>query len=90
MENLYFWIIIIAILIIFIYFNLSENFASCGEKAREVHKWFKSNNDPSYVDYKSSIDTANVVEYQDLMNKYRSNGGSISLPDVSKTLGCPQ
>lgn len=88
MKTLYIAIIIVVIIGFLIYFNLSENFESCGEKAKEIHKWFGSNKTPSYNEYRSAIDTADIVEYHDLATKYRKNGASISLDEVNQTLGC--
>ena len=67
-----------AVLIIAIYLNSKEDFATKREKASTIFDWFQSHLNPAYVDYKRDIPDSNVVEYQDVLDISKSANFTVS------------
>jgi hypothetical protein len=72
----------LAILLIAVYFNRSEKFATKQEKAETIYGWFTKNDTPTYTKYKADLPDANIVEYEDSLKLKQK--GALSLDNVLK------
>ena len=61
--------IIVAIIIIFVYFYLNrESYTSKREKATTINEWFSGTGDKSYTNYREQVPESDIIDYTSVKN----------------------
>jgi len=68
MDTRYFAICVLAVcLLLLIWVDWDEGFATKNEKAQAIYDWFRRNPSPEYSTYRRNLSEAsNIVEYEDV------------------------
>lgn len=68
MDTRYFAICILAAcLLLLIWVDWGEGFATKNDKAQAIHDWFRRNPSPEYSTYRRNLaEASNIVEYEDV------------------------
>lgn len=72
-------LLILVTIVIYVFTQRREEFASRDEKAAAVRSWFQRNPEPTYTRYKQDFaGKSNVVEYEDALKLYQDGKFSVN------------
>lgn len=76
-------VIMVIIVVYYIWSRMStEDFATKQDKAQAAYEWFKSTDNPTYVEYRKSVPDSDIVEYERARTQVAMGGGMGAIASV--------